>query len=205
MTDGYVYLVDDDDSVRRSVGFMLKTAGYKVESFESGDTFLARVKTLEPGCILLDIRMPGKDGLEVQAELNERGIAYPVTFMTGHGDVDMAVKSMKAGASDFIEKPFRKETLLEALQHAAHRLANDDRLHARRDQAKVVLNGLTPRERDVLEGLVKGHPNKTIGYDLGISPRTVEIHRANLMQKVGVHTLSDLLRIAFAAGVGEPD
>lgn len=205
MTDFPIYLVDDDDSVRRSVGFMLKTSGYQVEPFISGVEFLSRVKHLDPGCILLDIRMPGKDGLQVQAELNERGVVFPVIIMTGHGDIDMAVAAMKAGASDFIEKPFEKSTLLRALQQAGHRLANDDRRHNRRDQALVLLNALTPRERDVLEGLVKGHPNKTIGYDLGISPRTVEIHRANLMQKVNVHTLSDLLRIAFAAGLGEGD
>jgi len=203
MTDWQVYLIDDDDSVRRSIGFMLKTSGIQVVAFESGTEFLSRVQGLDPGCILLDVRMPGKDGLEVQAELNERGIIYPVIIMTGHGDVDMAVKAMKAGASDFIEKPFEKATLLSALQHAAHQLANDERRNARHDEAQVVLNSLTPREHDVLGGLVKGHPNKTIGYDLGISPRTVEIHRANLMQKVGVHTLSDLLRIAFAAGLGE--
>lgn len=203
MADFPIYLVDDDDGVRRSVGFMLKTSGYIVESFESGDAFLSAVKHLDPGCILLDIRMPGRDGLEVQQELNERGVIFPVVIMTGHGDIDMAVKAMKAGASDFIEKPFERAALLDALEQAGHRLTNDDRRHARRDQALVLLNGLTRRERDVLDGLVKGHPNKTIGYDLEISPRTVEIHRANLMQKLEVRTLSDLLRIAFAAGLGE--
>lgn len=205
MTDFPVYLVDDDDSVRRSAGFMLKTSGYRVEVFESGDAFLAAVRHLEPGSILLDIRMPGRDGLEVQAELNNRGVSYPVIIMTGHGDVDMAVKAMKAGATDFIEKPFEKSTMLDALEHAANRLANNDRRHARRDEARVLVNGLTPRESEVLAGLVKGHPNKTIGYDLGISPRTVEIHRANVMSKLEVHNLSDLLRIAFAAGIGDEE
>ncbi|MHA6332826.1 response regulator transcription factor [Qipengyuania sp. CAU 1752] len=205
MTKGPVYLIDDDDSVRRSIGFMLKTSGYQVEMFVSGDEFLSKVQNLEPGCILLDIRMPGKDGLEVQAELNQRGVNYPVTLMTGHGDVDMAVKAMKAGASDFIEKPFEKATLLDSLQHAQHQLEETDRRHSRGNQARVLLNSLTPRERDVLAGLVDGYPNKTIGYDLGISPRTVEIHRANLMTKLEVHNLSDLLRIAFAAESGEAD
>ena len=205
MTDFPIYLVDDDDGVRRSVGFMLKTSGYIVEPFESGVEFLSQVKNLAPGCILLDIRMPDKDGLRVQAELTEHGVTFPVVIMTGHGDIDMAVKAMKAGAADFIEKPFEKTHLLSALKQAAHRLADDQRHDERREEAQVLLNALTPREHDVLGGLVEGHPNKTIGYDLGISPRTVEIHRANLMQKIGVRSLSDLLRIAFAAGVGEGD
>ena len=203
MNDFPVYLVDDDDGVRRSVGFMLKTSGYQVQPFVSGVEFLSRVKHLPPGTILLDIRMPEMDGLQVQAELNQRGVTFPVIIMTGHGDIDMAVKAMKAGAADFIEKPFEKLSMVTALKQASHRLADDDRQLAGRQEAQRLLNALTPRERDVLDGLVKGHPNKTIGFDLGISPRTVEIHRANLMQKVGVHSLSDLLRIAFAAGLGD--
>ena len=202
MTDFPVYLVDDDDGVRSSVGFMLKTSGYTVETFTSGDEFLRVAAKLEPGCILLDVRMPGTDGLEVQAELNRQGVTHPVTVMTGHGDIAMAVAAMKEGANDFIEKPFEKHTLIQALVHAGHQLNDDERRHKRRQDAQVLLNGLTPRERDVLDGLVKGYPNKTIGYDLGISPRTVEIHRAHLMQKMDVHNLSDLLRIAFAAGLG---
>ncbi len=205
MTDFPVYLVDDDDGVRRSVGFMLKTSGYQVQPFESGVEFLSQVKHLAPGIILLDIRMPEIDGLQVQSRLNERGVTYPVIIMTGHGDVDMAVKAMKAGAADFIEKPFEKMSMLAALQQAAQRLADEGRQHADRQAAQHQLNALTPRERDVLDGLVKGYPNKTIGYDLGISPRTVEIHRANLMQKIGVHSLSDLLRIAFSAGLGDSE
>lgn len=203
MNDFPVYLVDDDDGVRRSVGFMLKTSGYQVQPFVSGVELLSRVKHLAPGTILLDIRMPEMDGLQVQAELNQRGVTFPVIIMTGHGDIDMAVKAMKAGAADFIEKPFEKLSMITALKQASHRLADDDHQLAGRQEAQRLLNALTPRERDVLDGLVKGHPNKTIGFDLGISPRTVEIHRANLMQKVGVHSLSDLLRIAFAAGLGD--
>lgn len=203
MNDFPVYLVDDDDGVRRSVGFMLRTSGYQVQPFESGVEFLSRVKHLDPGSILLDIRMPEMDGLQVQTVLNQRGVTFPVIIMTGHGDIDMAVKAMKAGAADFIEKPFEKLSMITALQQATHRLADDDRQLSGRQEAQRLLNALTPRERDVLEGLVMGHPNKTIGFDLGISPRTVEIHRANLMQKVGVHSLSELLRIAFAAGLGD--
>jgi two-component system response regulator FixJ len=198
-----VYLVDDDESVRRSVGFMLKTSDLAVQTFNNGVEFLKEARKLDPGAVLLDIRMPEIDGLEVQAELNERGVAFPVVVMTGHGDVEIAVKAMKAGAVDFIEKPFDKAVVLEALDAAFERLDRSGRQDTRREEALKRLNGLTPRERDVLDGLVIGYPNKTIGYDLGISARTVEIYRANLMKKLEVNNLSDLLRFAFAAGLGE--
>jgi two-component system response regulator FixJ len=139
----------------------------------------------------------------VQQALKERGIGYPVIVMTGHGDVSVAVQAMKAGAVDFIEKPFEMAVLLSAIDEGFNRLEQADRGRARAEEARVRLQSLTPRERDVLEGLVKGHPNKTIAYDLDISPRTVEIHRANLMSKLGVASLSEALRIAFAAGMGE--
>ena len=203
MSEYPVYVVDDDDSVRRSVGFMLKTSGLTVETFPGGIEFLKEQRRLEPGAVMLDIRMPDMDGLEVQAELNERGAALPVIVMTGHGDVEVAVKAMKAGAVDFIEKPFDKAVAMGALEEAFARLGRSGKQSARREEAQRRLNGLTPRERDVLEGLVTGYPNKTIGYDLGISGRTVEIYRANLMKKLEVNNLSDLLRIAFAAGLGE--
>ncbi len=203
MPDYPIYLVDDDDSVRRSVGFMLKTSGLTVGSYASGAEFLKATRSLEPGCVLLDIRMPDMDGLEVQAELIERGIPCPVIFMTGHGDVGLAVKAMKAGAVDFIAKPFDKTVMLEAVEEGFHRLGDTQAKSKRKEAAVLRLNALTVRERDVLEGLAKDHPNKTIGYDLGISPRTVEIHRAHVMSKLEVHSLSDLLRIAFAAGLGE--
>ena len=203
MTDYPVYLVDDETGVRRSVGFMLRTSGRTVHTFESGDELLREVDKLEPGCVLMDIRMPGPDGLVVQEEMTERGINLPVLVMTGHGDVELAVRAMKGGAVDFIEKPFDKPVLLAALDEAGKRLDDDDRRRLLRDEARARLKPLTNREYQVLEGLVKGHPNKTIGYDLGISPRTVEIHRANLMTKLDVRNLSDVLRVAFAAGVGE--
>lgn len=203
MTEYPVYLVDDDDDVRRSVGFMLKTSGYTVESFENGTDFLKESRMLDPGCVLLDIQMPEMTGLEVQEEMRQRGLPFPVVVMTGHGDIDVAVKAMKAGAIDFIEKPFAKEEMLGAISEAFDRLDHNDARRQRRADAQVLINALTPREYEVLEGLVKGHPNKTIGYDLGISPRTVEIHRANVMKKLDVSNLSDLLRIAFAADVGE--
>lgn len=198
-----VHLVDDDEAIRRSASFMLKTSGYRVQAYETGVELLKHVRALEDGCILLDIRMPEMDGLEVQRELREAGCMLPVVIMTGHGDVDVAVQAMKAGAVDFIEKPFEKQTLVSSLETARARLDQASTLKSRGEEARHRLNVLTPRERDVLAGLVQGLPNKTIAYDLGISPRTVEIHRANLMEKLGVRSLSEALRIAFAAGLGE--
>lgn len=194
-----VHLVDDDAAIRRSVGFMLKTSGHQVQSYESGAELLKSGSQLEPGCILLDIRMPGMDGLQVQQALQERGVSLPVIIMTGHGDVALAVKAMKAGAVDFIEKPFAKDSLLSSLEEAFRLISRKEATHDRRRDAEVRLQALTARERDVLDGLARGLPNKTIAYDLGISPRTVEIHRANLMTKLGVRSLSEALRIAFAA------
>jgi len=194
-----VHLVDDDAAIRRSVGFMLKTSGYRVESYESGSHLLKGSGELEEGCVLLDIRMPGMDGLEVQQALQERGVGLPIIIMTGHGDVALAVRAMKAGAVDFIEKPFEKDALLASLEEAYRRLSRKEATHDRMRDATVRLHALSPRERDVLDGLAQGLPNKTIAYDLGISPRTVEIHRANLMMKLGARSLSDALRIAFAA------
>ena len=194
-----VHLVDDDEAIRRSVGFMLKTSGFHVRSYESGVELLKSASSLEPGCILLDIRMPGMDGLEVQSTLRAKGIGLPVIIMTGHGDVALAVQAMKAGAVDFIEKPFEKAVLLSAIEHGVERLKRSAADVDRADEAAVRLQALTPREREILDGLAKGLPNKTIAYDLGISPRTVEIHRANVMSKLGVRSLSEALRIAFAA------
>jgi two-component system response regulator FixJ len=199
----YVHLVDDDEAIRRSASFMLRTSGYLVKTYASGVELLAVGRAVPAGCILLDVRMPEMDGLEVQAALKEQGVLLPVIVMTGHGDVNIAVQAMKAGAVDFIEKPFEKAVLLSAIEEGFARIEQSGRRRARADEAKVRLEALTPREADVLQGLVRGHPNKTIAYDLGISPRTVEIHRANLMTKLGVASLSEALRIAFAAGMGD--
>lgn len=198
-----VHIVDDEDSIRRSAKFMLSTSGYAVETWESGVAFLKEAKTAEQGCILLDVRMPEMDGLEVQQALNERGITMPVIILTGHGDISIAVRAMKAGAVDFIEKPFEKAVLMSAIEAAHARLEKNVADVERNEEAHVMLGKLTGREREVLEGLAKGLPNKTIAYDLDISPRTVEVHRANLMTKLGVRSLSEALRIAFAAGMGE--
>jgi two-component system, LuxR family, response regulator FixJ len=203
VSDRIVHLVDDDEAIRRSAGFMLKTSGYQVRAYVSGVELLKEGKELPTGCILLDVRMPEMDGLEVQQALKDRGIGYPVIVMTGHGDVGVAVQAMKAGAVDFIEKPFEKAVLLSAIEEGFGRIENAGRGSARAEEAQVRLQALTPREKEVLEGLVRGYPNKTIAYDLDISPRTVEIHRANLMSKLGVASLSEALRIAFAAGLDE--
>lgn len=203
MTDEkLVHIVDDEEAIRRSTSFMLRTSGYAVQSWPSGAAFLKDLRHVEPGCILLDIRMPEMDGLAVQAALVERGVTMPVVILTGHGDISIAVQAMKAGAVDFLEKPFEKKALLGAIEQACERMASADDRAARAADAKTVLAALTPREREVLEGLAQGLPNKAIAYDLGISPRTVEVHRANLMAKLEVKSLSDALRIAFAAGMG---
>jgi two-component system response regulator FixJ len=199
MADAKVYLVDDELAVRRSISFMLKTAGMAVDVFESGEAFLKVAGSLDPGCVLLDVRLGGIDGLAVQQLLRDRGIMLPVIIITGHGDVGLAVRAMKAGAVDFIEKPFEKATLIGAIAQAQLHNQGIEQLHRLAAAAQAQLNVLTPRERDVLDGLVDGHSNKVVAYDLGISPRTVEIHRANLMAKLGVHSLSDALRIAFTA------
>lgn len=197
-----VHIVEDDESMRRSTSFALKTSGYAVETWVSGSAFLKDVRHVEHGCILLDIRMPGIDGLEVQKVLAERGVTMPIVIMTGHGDIAIAVRTMKAGAVDFLEKPFEKSALVAAIEAAFDQIAKADEVVARAAEAQVILGILTPREREVLEGLAQGFPNKTIAYDLGISPRTVEVHRANVMTKLQVNYLSDALRIAFAAGMG---
>lgn len=203
MTDKrLVHIVDDEEAIRRSARFMLSTSGYAVECWESGTAFLKAVRHADPGCILLDVRMPEMDGLQVQQELNERGVTMPVIILTGHGDISTAVQAMKAGAVDFIEKPFEKAVLLSAIEAAHARLDRQADGAGRGAEAQVMIAKLTAREREVLEGLARGLPNKTIAFDLDISSRTVEVHRANLMAKLGVRSLSDALRIAFAAGMG---
>lgn len=198
-----VHLVDDEESVRRSVGFLLKTSGYAVQAWASGADFVKDMRHLDKGCVLLDVRMPDMDGLEVQAAMAARGVKLPVIVLTGHGDVSIAVKAMKAGAIDFVEKPFDREQLLDAIGIAFEQLENADRRSHHAAEAMTQIAALTPREQDVLKGLAQGFPNKTIAYDLGISPRTVEVHRANLMVKLGVASFPDALRIAFAAGLDE--
>ena len=195
-----VVIAEDEAIIRLDLKEILEEEGYEVVGETGrGDEAVDLVRQHEPDLAILDIRMPGMDGLEVQEALKAKGVTLPVIIMTGHGDVNLAVRAMKAGAVDFIEKPFQKAVLLSAIEQGFGRLhhAAVNREHA--NEAAVKLQALTPRERDVLDGLAKGLPNKSIAYDLGISPRTVEIHRANLMSKLGVKSLSEALRIAFAA------
>jgi len=199
--DAVVHLIDDDDddAVRQALAFMLSASGYAVRVYESASLFLDGVATLQPGCIVTDVRMPGMDGLELQQRLKVLNVPMPVIVITGHGDVPLAVQAMKAGAVDFIEKPFSDEALLGAIRVAVNRHTID----AARSNEIAGINSrmaaLSAREMEVLEGLVQGHPNKTIAYDLQISARTVEVHRANVMTKMGASTLSDLLRMVFIA------
>jgi two-component system response regulator FixJ len=202
---GTIHVVDDDEAIRRSVGFMLRKAGHTVESYASGTEFLKSVTRDTQGCVLLDVRMPDIDGLEVQARLSHQGITLPVIMLTGHGDVTLAVRAVKAGAIEFLEKPFERSALVHAIDEALSQAAHNDRAQLATSEAVVRLAALTARERDVLEGMVRGRPNKLIAFDLSISTRTVEVHRANLMEKLSARSLSDVLRIAFTAGLGDPD
>lgn len=200
--DRLVHVVDDEDSIRRSLDFLLRTAGFRVEKWEDGEAFLKGVDRATAACVLLDVRMPGMDGLQVQAEMASRGVNLPVVVLTGHGDIGIAVRAMRAGAVDFLEKPFNRERLLQALETGFMQLADREGRRQREQWARTQVAKLTEREREVLEGLACGYPNKTIAYDLGISSRTVEVYRANLMEKLEVANFADALRVAFAAGMG---
>jgi two-component system, LuxR family, response regulator FixJ len=196
-SDAVVHLIDDDDGVRHAVSFLLTTMGFAARVYPSAVAFLDALPSVQPGCIVTDVRMPGMDGLALQRELKARGIRLPVVVITGHADVPLAVEAMKAGAVDFIEKPFSDESLLTAIQGAVDRYAQDYRREDEVAAIKTRLDSLSPRECEVLEGLIAGLPNKTIAYDLKISPRTVEVHRANLMTRMGAHSVADLLRMVF--------
>jgi two-component system response regulator FixJ len=195
-----IHVVDDDASVRDSLTLLLDSAGFRVRAYESALSFLAAASAGGVGCVLTDVQMPELNGLELQRQMVAQGIRLPVIVMTGHGDVPIAVQALKAGATDFLEKPFDDEQLLSAVQGA---IAVSQRA---RDEATAVadiarrLATLTPREREVLDRLVAGQPNKTIAYDLGSSPRTVEVHRARVMEKMQARSLADLVRMTIAAG-----
>jgi two-component system, LuxR family, response regulator FixJ len=196
-----VYIVDDDDAVRDSLSVLLESKAYTVRSFGSAPEFLAAAPSLPVGCLIADIRMPEMDGLELQQRLIERSLHFPMIVITGHGDVPLAVRAMKAGAIDFIEKPFASEAILDSLGAALSRMAAPNERDPATVAAAAKLALLSPREHEVLEGLLAGLPNKSIAYDLAISPRTVEIHRARVMDKMGARSLSELIRLALAAGV----
>lgn len=200
--DKPVFLVDDDAAVRDSLALLLGVAGFKVQAFGSAVDFLGAFDPGEPGCLVTDIRMPGMDGLELQAELMRRNIELPVIFITGHGDVAKAVQALKAGAYDFIEKPFEEETLTGSIRQAFDSEAGRQAFRQRREQAGVSTRRqlLTPREAQVMDLVVEGHSNKSIAQKLGISARTVEIHRARVMDKMKARNLSDLVRMALSSG-----
>jgi two-component system response regulator FixJ len=195
-----VHVIDDDDAVRQSLAFLLGTARIKARTYESAAAFLAALPEVEPGCIVTDVRMPEVSGIDLLHRLKERKITMPVIVITGHGDVQLAVEAMKIGAVDFIEKPFDDEVLLAAVRSALGRWEKGAQQEGERARLAEKLASLSNRERDVLEGLVAGKPNKIIAFDLGISPRTVEIYRANVMTKTGAGSLSDLVRMALLAG-----
>lgn len=194
-----VYIVDDDRDVRSSISFMLGTSGMRSRPFASGTDFIDSLDHLEPGSILLDVRMPDIDGVGVLEELARRDIHWPVIVMTGHGEVSLAVQTMKLGAIDFLEKPFDEELLRTCLARAAELLEKESGASERRRDARERVEKLTDRERDVLQGLMAGMPNKLIAHELGISLRTVEMHRANMMNRLGVKSLAEALRIAADA------
>jgi len=198
-----VFVVDDDPAVRDSLEAMLGAAGYRCTLFASGAEFLARDPGAARGCVLVDVRMPGMDGLELQRQMKARAIALPVIFMTGFGEVPLAVEAMKAGAVDFVEKPSTLAVLKDCIDRALAIGAASQQAAAEVAVARERIERLTPRERDVLRLLVAGKPNKIIAFELSISPRTVEIHRARVMDKMAVRSLSELVRLSLAAGVGE--
>jgi two-component system response regulator FixJ len=199
-TDRVVHVIDDDEVVRQSLAFLLSSAGLAVRVHESAVAFLDVLPEVQEGCVVTDIRMPQMDGLELQRRLHEMGTALPVIVMTGHGDVPLAVEAMKAGAIDFIEKPFDDEILLSAIRSALARRARDSERDARRAAIRDRVQRLSEREGEVLERLVAGKVNKVIAYELGISPRTVEIYRANVMTKMQADSLSDLVRMVLVEG-----
>jgi two-component system response regulator FixJ len=196
-----VHVVDDDPAIRRSLEQLLDAAGFKVVSYDTPLAFLDAVSDLVPGCVLLDIKMPGMDGLELQALMQQANASTPVVVMTGQGDVQSAVRAMKAGAVDFLEKPYSDESLMNAIESA---LAGVDRpnVHRETDEAVTRIAALSPREREVLDALVAGRPNKIIAFDLGISVRTVEVHRARMMERLGVRQLAEAVRLAVIAQMG---
>jgi two-component system response regulator FixJ len=197
MSHESVFVVDDDTAVRQGLRFMLRAAGYSVEAFPSARSFLEDYDPRRGGCLLLDVQMPQMTGLELQQRLNVRGWRIPVIFITGHGTVPLAISAMKAGAFDFIEKPLREDALLESIERALHwnDRAYEERLERATLQARVA--SLTPREREVFELVARGEPNKVIARHLGISFRTVELHRAHIIEKLQARSLSDLIRMGI--------
>jgi two-component system response regulator FixJ len=201
-----IYVIDDDEAVRESLEFLLKTAGIVVRGFDSAKAFLNILPEVNSGCVITDVRMPEITGIELLRRLQKTNPDLPVIVITGHGDISLAVEAMKIGAVDFLEKPFDDDQLIAAVRAALSRDADVAKRKAELGDINDKLNALSKREREVLDGLVAGNANKTIAFDLGISPRTVEIYRANLMTKMAANSLSDLVRMAMTANIlGEAD
>jgi two-component system, LuxR family, response regulator FixJ len=190
-----VYVVDDDDGMRRALDTLLSTVGYKTAVFSRPSEFLSQFKPEAHSCLVLDIRMPEMSGLEVQQQLNRKGSMLPVIFITGHGDIPMAVQAMKEGAFEFIQKPFRDQDLLDRINHALKQDADNRTNAARRSEVQHRLESLTPREKQVMNFIVDGSANKVIAIDLGLSERTVEIHRAKVMEKMGARSVAHLVKL----------
>jgi two-component system, LuxR family, response regulator FixJ len=202
--DAIVHVIDDDEAVRQSLEFLLRASGVTARTYDSATAFLSALPTVESGCIITDVRMPGISGIDLLRRLGELHVKMPVIVITGHGDVPLAVEAMKNGAVDFLEKPFEDEHLLGSVRSALDRSQQNAAREARQAEVESRLSTLTNREREVLDGLVAGKPNKIIAFDLAISPRTVEIYRANLMTKMQAASLSDLVRMALIAGILSP-
>jgi len=202
---GTVHVIDDDDALRESLAFLLSTARIAVATYPSAAAFLEATPTADLSCVITDVRMPGMSGIDLLKRLREMKIDVPVIVITGHGDVPLAVEAMKVGAIDFLEKPFDDEVLLASVRAAIERRGGAIKRDAERAQIESKLAGLSNRERDVLVGLVAGQANKQIAFDLGISPRTVEIYRANLMSKMQAGSLSELVRMALIVGMVSSD
>jgi len=200
-----VYVVDDDEAIRGSLTALLDASGFPVQVFSSGNEFLEHLDRVGPGCLIIDVRMPGLSGLDVHQELIRRGVALPVIIISGHGDLPMAVKAMKAGAVDFIEKPFDAVLLTASVRGALSRDAQTQRAQSEIADIQARLDRLTTREREVLDQMVIGNLNKVIAYNLDISPRTVEIHRARAMEKMQARNLAHLVRLAIAVGAAPDD
>jgi two-component system response regulator FixJ len=199
--DADAHVIDDDEAVRESIEFLLRSAQLTVKTYESASAFLAVAPTINSGCVITDVRMPGISGIDLLRRLKELQIPLPVIVITGHGDVPLAVEAMKFGAVDFLEKPFDDDVLLASVRTALNRSEASAQLETERAEIRARIATLTNREHEVLQGLIAGHPNKIIAFDLSISPRTVEIYRANVMTKMKAGSLSELVRMTLAAGV----
>ncbi len=196
MAESVVHVIDDDEAMRQSLEFLLDTAGLSPLSYESAPQFLEALDSVPAGVVVTDIRMPEMTGLELVRRLKARGAPHPVIMITGHGDVPLAVEAMKAGVVDFLEKPFDDESLLSAIRAAQHMGAGESQ-DPERERIRTILDSLSPREQEVLGGVVDGKLNKVIAHELGISPRTVEVYRANVMSKTGARGLSELIRMVM--------